>query len=129
MPSATPMTSRWPVSSTPMVTGMLTVSTDPPQTCLSPHPSTNGYGYECSDRGRFRHRSMSSYTRSSLSESVREGIRSPHKSLPVSVDLTGQDAGQVHVDQSLLDALLPPPVAVDHRRLEQGALQFRHLQR
>lgn len=33
-----------------------------------------------------------------------------------------------HVDQGFLDALLAPPVAFDHRGLEQGALEFRHLQ-
>ena len=38
------------------------------------------------------------------------------------------DAGQIHVDQRLLDALLPPPVAFDHRRLEQGALELGHLE-
>ena len=37
MPSATPMTSRWPVSFTPMATGTLTFSTDPPHERLSPH--------------------------------------------------------------------------------------------
>ncbi|KOA53662.1 hypothetical protein BBM1454_10410 [Bifidobacterium breve MCC 1454] len=35
---------------------------------------------------------------------------------------------QVHVDQGFLDALLAPPVAFDHRGLEQGALEFRRLQ-
>ena len=37
MPSATPTTSRWPVSSTPMATSTLTFSTDPPHVRLSPH--------------------------------------------------------------------------------------------
>ena len=44
------------------------------------------------------------------------------------VDLAGAHARQVHVDQGFLDALLAPPVAFDHRGLEQGALEFRHLQ-
>ena len=44
------------------------------------------------------------------------------------IDLTGGHSGQVHVDQNLLDALLAPPVAFDHGRLEHRALEFRHLQ-
>lgn len=44
------------------------------------------------------------------------------------VNLPGGHAGQAHVDQGFLDALLAPPVAFDHRGLEQGALEFRHLQ-
>lgn len=43
------------------------------------------------------------------------------------VDLPGGHTGQVHVDQGLLDALLAPPVAFDHRGLEDLALQFRYL--
>ena len=43
------------------------------------------------------------------------------------VDLPGGHAGQVHVDQGLLDALLPAPVSFDHRGLEYRALQLRHL--
>lgn len=42
------------------------------------------------------------------------------------VDLPGAHAGQVHVDQRLLDALLAPAVAFDHGRLEQGALELWH---
>ena len=44
------------------------------------------------------------------------------------VDLPGGHAGQVHVDQRLLYAFLASAVAFDHRGLEQGALQFRHLE-
>ena len=44
------------------------------------------------------------------------------------VDLTRTHSRQVHVDQRLLDALLPPAVAVDDRRLEQRALELRDLQ-
>ena len=55
MPSATPTTSRWPVSSTPMATSTLTFSTDPPHVRLCHTPSTNRYGYEWAARGRFRH--------------------------------------------------------------------------
>ena len=36
-------------------------------------------------------------------------------------------SGQVHVDQGLLDALLPAAVAFDDRGLEDRALQFRTL--
>ena len=43
------------------------------------------------------------------------------------VNLPGGHAGQVHVDQGLLDALLPAAVALDDRGLEDRALQFRHL--
>lgn len=43
------------------------------------------------------------------------------------VDLPGGHAGQVHVDQGLLDALLPAAVAFDDRGLEDRALQFRNL--
>ena len=84
MPSVTPITSRCPVSSTPIATSTLTFSTDPPQARLCHTPSTNRYGYERSVNGRFRHRSMSSYTFLSLSLNVWEGMRSPHKSLLMS---------------------------------------------
>ena len=40
------------------------------------------------------------------------------------VDPPGAHAGQVHVDQRLLDALLAPAVAFDHGRLEDRALQL-----
>ena len=35
---------------------------------------------------------------------------------------------EVHLHQRLLDAGFAPPVTFDHRRLEQGALQFGHLE-
>lgn len=38
----------------------------------------------------------------------------------------GGHAGQVHVDQGLLDALLPAPVAFDDRGLEDRALELGH---
>jgi site-specific DNA recombinase len=38
-------------------------------------------------------------------------------------------AGQVHLDQRLLDARLPPPVALDDLRLERQLAQARHRQR
>ena len=85
MPSVTPITSRCPVSSTPIATSTLTFSTLPPHVRLCHTPSTNRYGYERSANGRFRHRSMSSYTFLSLSLNVWEGIRSPHKSLLMSL--------------------------------------------
>ena len=44
------------------------------------------------------------------------------------VDLPGGHAGQVHVDQRLPYAFLASAAAFDHRGLEQGALQFRHLE-
>ena len=44
------------------------------------------------------------------------------------VHLPGAHAGQVHVDQRLLDALLTTPVSFDHRRLEQRALELRDLE-
>ena len=44
------------------------------------------------------------------------------------VDLPGAHAGQVHVDQGFLDALLAPPVSFDDRGLEDRALEFRHLE-
>ena len=37
-------------------------------------------------------------------------------------------AREVHLPQRLLDAGFAPPVTFDHRRLEQGALQFGHLE-
>ena len=77
MPSATPMTSRWPVSSTPMATSTLTFSTDPPHERLCHTPSMNTYGYS-PPSDRLRHSSIWSYTFLSLSESVCEGIRPPH---------------------------------------------------
>lgn len=83
MPSVTPMTSRWPSALTPMATRTLTFSTLPPQERLCHTPSMNTYGYSDSN-GRVRHRSMSSYTRLSLSERVWDGILSPHSSLLMS---------------------------------------------
>ena len=66
-----------------------------------------------------------------LPELVGEGLRghavAPQQLADV-VDLTRGHAGQVHVDQRLLDALLAPPVAFDHGRLEHRALEFRHLE-
>ena len=41
MPSATPMTSRWPSESTPTATGTLTFSTEPPHERLCHTPSMN----------------------------------------------------------------------------------------
>lgn len=38
-------------------------------------------------------------------------------------------AGQVHVDEGLLDTLLASPVSFDDRGLEDRALEFGHLQR
>ena len=61
MPSATPTTSRWPVSSTPIATSTLTFSTDPPHVRLCHTPSTNRYGYERSN-GLLRHSSICTYT-------------------------------------------------------------------
>ena len=64
-------------------------------------------------------------------ELVRERLRghplAPQQAADV-VDLTGRNAGQVHVDQRLLDALLTTPVSFDHRRLEQRALELRDLE-
>ena len=77
MPSATPMTSRCPSLLTPMATRTLTFSTCPPQERLCHTPSTNTYGHSPSN-GLVRHESMFPYTFLSLSESVCEGIRSPH---------------------------------------------------
>ena len=37
-------------------------------------------------------------------------------------------AREVHLHQRLLDAGFAPPATLDHRRPEQGALQFRHLE-
>ena len=44
------------------------------------------------------------------------------------VHLPGGDARQVHVDEGLLDAFLAPAVTFDDRGLEQGALEFGHLE-
>lgn len=45
------------------------------------------------------------------------------------VHLPGAHAGQVHVDEGLLDTLLASPVSFDDRGLEDRALEFGHLQR
>lgn len=42
------------------------------------------------------------------------------------VDLTRADPAEVHLHERLLDARLARPVALDHRRLEQGALELGH---
>ena len=87
----------------------------------------NTYGYS-PPSGRLRHSSIWSYTFLSLSESVCGGHPlAPQQAADV-VDLTRADAGQVHVDQRLLDALLATPVAFDDRRLEDRALQLGHLE-
>ena len=66
-----------------------------------------------------------------LPEPVARGLRghavAPQQLADI-VDLTGGDAGQVHVDQGLLDAFLASPVAFDHGRLEHRALELGHLQ-
>ena len=61
-----------------------------------------------------------------VGERLREHAVAPQQLAGV-VDLPGGHAGQVHVDQGLLDALLPAPVAFDDRGLEDRAIQFRHL--
>ena len=64
-------------------------------------------------------------------ELVAQGLRghavAPQEPADI-IDLAGGDAGQVHVDQGLLDALLTPTVSFDHGRLEHRALEFRHFQ-
>lgn len=60
-----------------------------------------------------RYPSISAYTRLSLSLNVRDGMRSPHSNWPVSSTCLVDDTGRVHAD---------------YRGLEQGALQFRHLE-
>ncbi len=45
------------------------------------------------------------------------------------LDAPDRHAGQVHLDQRLLYRRLPPPVALDDRRLESLAPKLRHLQR
>ena len=66
-----------------------------------------------------------------LLELVAQGLRghavAPQQLADI-VDLPGGDAGQIHVDQRLLDALLAPTVSFDHRRLEHRPFQFRHLE-
>lgn len=64
-------------------------------------------------------------------EFVGEGLRGhplDSRQLADVVDLAGGDARHAHVGQGLLDAFLAPAVAFDHRRFEQDALQFGHLQ-
>lgn len=55
--------------------------------------------------------------------SARTHTRFSPQQLADVVDPPGAHAGQVHVDQRLLDALLAPAVAFDHGRLEDRALQ------
>ena len=83
MPSAAPMTSRWPSLLMPMAARMLTFSTLPPQERLCHTPSTN-HVWASSSNGLVRHSSISAYTRLSLSLNVWEGMRSPHGSWPMS---------------------------------------------
>lgn len=75
-----------------------------------------------------RYPSISAYTRLSLSLNVRDGMRSPHSNWPVSSTCLVDDTGRVHADQRLLYAFPASAVAFDYRGLEQGALQFRHLE-
>lgn len=55
-------------------------------------------------------------------------MRSAPQQLAGIIDLPGGYTRQIHSHQRLLDAGLAPPVAFDHRRLEQGALELGHLQ-
>ena len=75
-----------------------------------------------------RHSSISAYTRLSLSLNVWGRHAVAPQQLAGVVDLPGGHAGQAHVDQRLLYAFPASAVAFDHRGLEQGALQFRHLE-
>src|SRR6478735_4465811 len=50
-------------------------------------------------------------------ERLRDVLDPPHR-----------DAGEIHLDQRLLDRALPAPVALDDRRLERLAPQLRDLQ-
>lgn len=44
------------------------------------------------------------------------------------LDPPSRDAGEVHLDDGLLDACLAPAVALDHRGLESGAAKFGHVE-
>ena len=83
MPSSTAMASRRPSVPTPMATRTPAFSTRPPRDRLCRTPSTNTYGHSDSN-GRFRHSSIPLWIFLSLSLNVRDGIRSPHSSRPVS---------------------------------------------
>ena len=53
----------------------------------------------------------------------------PSEDLVDVLDATRGDAGQVHLDNGLLDRRLAPFVALDDRRGEAHALELRHLER
>lgn len=127
MPSATPMTSRWPVSSTPMATSTLTFSTDPPHERLSPHTVHEHVRVLAPKRPVAPFVDLVVHLPELVGERLRGHPLAPQQLTDV-VHAARADAGQIHVDQRLLDALLPPPVAFDHRRLEQGALELGHLE-
>lgn len=109
-----------------MATRTPAFSTCPPHERLCHTPSTNTYGYSDSN-GLVRHWYLPVDPFELVSQCLRGHAVSPQQLAGV-VDLAGAHARQVHVDQGFLDALLAPPVAFDHRGLEQGALEFRHLQ-
>ena len=127
MPSATPMTSRWPVSSTPMATSTLTFSTDPPHERLSPHTVHEHVRVLAPKRPVAPFVDLVVHLPELVGERLRGHPLAPQQLTDV-VHAARADAGRIHVDQRLLDALLPPPVAFDHRRLEQGALELGHLE-
>ena len=54
--------------------------------------------------------------------------RVPHSASVMSSTRRTETPGEVHLDQRLLDRALPPPVALDDRRLEGLPPQLRHLQ-
>lgn len=71
-----------------------------------------------------RHSSISAYTRLSLSLNVWGRHAVAPQQLAGVVDLPGGHAGQAHVDQGFLGALLASPVAFDDHGLEDRALEL-----
>ena len=105
-----------------MATRTPAFSTCPPHERLCHTQSTNTYGYSDSN-GLVRHWYLPVDPFELVAQCLRGHAVSPQQLAGV-VDLAGAHARQVHVDQGFLDALLAPPVAFDHRGLEQGALEL-----
>ena len=110
-----------------MATSTLTFSTDPPHERLSPHTVHEHVRVLAIQRPVAPFVDLVVHLPELVGERLRGHPLAPQQLTDV-VHAARADAGRIHVDQRLLDALLPPPVAFDHRRLEQGALELGHLE-
>ena len=127
MPSSTAMTSRRPSVLTPMATRTLTFSTCPPPGSLVPHAVHEHVRVLGSQRAFPPLVDLLVDLLEFVAQCLGWHPLAPQQPADV-VHPACAHAREVHLHQRLLDAGFAPPAALDHRRPEQGALQFGHLE-